>query len=92
MVLQLHLHLPLGINRAHLSPNTYIKAAHADCLSVCLSVCVCTDRGQVPHHEEGGECGVKQEGNPLGGAGRDAEAADAGCVSCYGDTVTCQMC
>lgn len=54
-----------------------------------MRACVCaTDRGQVSHHEEGGERGVEQEGDPLGGAGRDAEAADAGGVSCHGDKVT----
>lgn len=39
-------------------------------------------RRQVAHHEEGGEGGVKEEGDPLGGRGWDAQAAHAGRVGC----------
>lgn len=41
-----------------------------------------TNRRQVSHHEERCESGVKEEGDPLGGCSGDAQAADAGRVSC----------
>lgn len=43
-------------------------------------------RRQVAHHEESREGGVEEEGDPLGGCGRDAEAAHAACVCCTDGT------